>query len=61
MISKNAALGGEFFVCPVYNELILAGSRITAFPIGRSEMHSLGTPEDLEQFRSGRARELAYA
>lgn len=61
MISKNAALGGEFFVCPVYNELILAGSRITAFPVGRSEMHSLGTPEDVEQFRSGRARELAYA
>ena len=61
MIGKNAALGGEFYVCPVYNELILAGKRVTAFPVDRSEMHSLGTPEDLELFRSGRARELALA
>ncbi len=61
MITKKAATGGEFYVCPVYNELILAGSRITAFPIGRSEMHSLGTPEDVELFRTGRARDLAAA
>jgi NDP-sugar pyrophosphorylase family protein len=59
MIGKNAALGGEFYVCPVFNELILAGQRVTAFPIGRAEMHSLGTPEDVELFRNGRVRELA--
>jgi NDP-sugar pyrophosphorylase family protein len=50
MILKNAALGGEFYVCPVFNELILAGKRITVFPISRDQMHSLGTPEDVEAF-----------
>ncbi len=61
MITKHAATGGEFYVCPIYNELILSGSRITAFPITRSEMHSLGTPEDVELFRTGRARDLVAA
>ena len=50
MILKNAALGGEYYVCPVYNELILAGKQITIFPISRQQMHSLGTPEDVEAF-----------
>jgi len=47
---KNAALSGEFFVSPVYNEMILAGQRIVTYPILRHQMHSLGTPEDVESF-----------
>lgn len=50
MILKNASREGEFFVSPVYNELILAGKRITTHPITREQMHSLGTPEDVEAF-----------
>jgi dTDP-glucose pyrophosphorylase len=60
MIAKNAAIGGEFYVCPVFNELILAGNRVTAFPLSRAEMHSLGTPEDLELFRSSKMSEIAF-
>ena len=50
MIMKNASRNGEFFVAPVFNELILAGKRITVHPIRREQMHSLGTPEDVETF-----------
>lgn len=50
MLLKNATVSGEFYVCPVYNELILMGKRITTFPIERGQMHSLGTPEDVDAF-----------
>ena len=33
MILKNATVQGEFYVCPVYNELILMGHRIGLFKI----------------------------
>ena len=33
MLFKNASFGGEFYVAPVYNELILAGKRVGVFPI----------------------------
>jgi dTDP-glucose pyrophosphorylase len=49
-LMKNASKDGEFFVSPVYNELILAGKRITVHAITREQMHGLGTPEDVEKF-----------
>jgi len=52
MLLKNASLRSEFFVCPVYNELVLAGMRITNFEIDRHAMHSLGTPEDVKRYAS---------
>ncbi len=60
MILKNASVMGEFYVCPVYNELILMGKRITTFPIDSSQMHSLGTPEDVQAFASSKAKELSW-
>ncbi len=56
VILKNAALQGEFFVAPVYNELILQGKRITTRRIAREQMHSLGTPEDVTAFVETRPR-----
>lgn len=50
MIEKNVRFNNEFYVCPVYNELILAGKQIISWPIQQSQMHSLGTPEDLNQY-----------
>ena len=58
MILKDARAAGEFYVCPVYNELILAGRKIGVFPIVREQMHSLGTPEDVELFAAVRGRDL---
>jgi NDP-sugar pyrophosphorylase family protein len=50
MIEKDIRTNNEFYVCPVYNELILMGRKIGAYPIDASVMHGLGTPEDFEQF-----------
>jgi NDP-sugar pyrophosphorylase family protein len=52
MLFKNASFSGEFYVAPVYNELILAGKRVGVFPIDASEMHGLGTPEEVERFQA---------
>jgi len=56
MIKKRVTLQGQYYVCPVFNELILAHKRIITYPIERDQMFSLGTPEDYENFtRSGAA------
>jgi dTDP-glucose pyrophosphorylase len=52
MIQKNLRVNGEFYVAPVYNELIEQGKIITFQNIGTdsNQMNGLGTPEDLELF-----------
>ena len=50
MIVKGLSTSGQFFVCPVYNELILAGKKITTHHLPDGAMHSLGTPEDVDLF-----------
>jgi NDP-sugar pyrophosphorylase family protein len=50
MLVKNVSVSGEFYVSPVYNELILAGKRVGTYPIRANEMHGLGTPEEVERF-----------
>ncbi len=52
MLLKKATVGGEFYVAPIYNELILMGKRVGIHPIAREQMHSLGTPDDVERFVS---------
>lgn len=49
MIEKNIRVNNEFYVAPVYNEMIDAGMKITYFDVGK-KMYGLGTPEDLEYF-----------
>lgn len=52
MINKNLRVNNEFYVCPVYNELIIPkNQKVLAFPIPTFAMHGLGTPEDLEEFK----------
>lgn len=48
MISNNIRVNNEFYICPVFNEYIKDGKRITTFQV--EEMHGLGTPEDLNIF-----------
>jgi len=50
MIKKGVKQNNEFYVCPVYNELILDNKKIYIDEIAVSKIHGLGTPEDLEQF-----------
>lgn len=52
MIEANERVNGEFYVAPVYNQMIKAGKRIAFYNIGsvNDGMYGLGAPEDLEAF-----------
>lgn len=49
MIDKNIRVNNEFYVAPVYNEMIEAGKRIVFYNVG-ANMYGLGVPEDLNFF-----------
>lgn len=47
MIRKDIRVNSEFYVAPVYNEMIQKGERIALWGIEESAMHGIGTPDDL--------------
>lgn len=49
MIARDRRVNGEFYVAPVYNELIEDGARVVTHDIG-PHMHGLGVPADLDAF-----------
>ena len=49
MISKNIRFNNEFYICPVYNELIHTHNG-KVFPYPVFEMRGMGTPEELKRF-----------
>ncbi len=63
MIEKKLKVNGEYYVAPVYNEMIRVGARIGIYNIGEEAagMYGLGIPADLDLFLSlpvcGRALE----
>ena len=50
VIKSGERTNGEFYVCPVYNEMIRQGKSVYIYGVAEHEMHGLGTPEDLEAF-----------
>jgi len=48
MIDKEMTVDGQYFVCPVYNELIKDKKKVRAFHV--SKFWSFSTPEDVEHF-----------
>ena len=50
MIERERRTSGEFYIAPVYNELIAEGGRVTTYRIAPEAMHGLGTPEDLAAY-----------
>lgn len=48
MIAKNIRVNNEFYIAPVYNELISDGKELIPFYV--SKMWGLGTPEDLKKY-----------
>ena len=52
MIAKDLRVNGEFYVAPVYNELVADGAAIVTYNVGRegAGMYGLGIPSDLERF-----------
>jgi NDP-sugar pyrophosphorylase family protein len=47
MIRANIRVNNEFYVCPVYNQMIAAKQRIFTWSLDQAKMHGIGTPEDL--------------
>lgn len=54
MIRKNIRVNDEFYVAPVYNEMIQDRKKIAYYNIGSegNGMYGLGIPEDLDKFLS---------
>jgi NDP-sugar pyrophosphorylase family protein len=52
MIAADERVNGEFYVAPVYGQLIAEGAKIGTVDVGSvgAGMHGLGTPADLEAF-----------
>lgn len=52
MVAADLRVNGEFYVAPVYNQLIEAGARIGIYNVGAEGdgMYGLGIPVDLEAF-----------
>lgn len=52
MIDRDLRVNGEFYVAPVYNQLIKKGLKVGCYNIGEEAkgMYGLGIPEDLELF-----------
>lgn len=54
MMRKDIRVNGEFYVAPVYNEMIQRGERIALWGIEESAMHGIGTPDDLVSYFESR-------
>jgi hypothetical protein len=50
MIIENDRTNNEFYICPTYNYLIRSGNNVGIFNIEQSQMHGIGTPEDLTSY-----------
>lgn len=50
LIRRDDRTNGEFYLCPVYNQLIAAGGKVRIEDLPENAMHGLGTPSDLDLF-----------
>ncbi|MBS3076658.1 glycosyltransferase family 2 protein [Candidatus Pacearchaeota archaeon] len=48
MIQKNLSFNGDFYICPIFNEMIADGKKVRPFKVNK--MWGLGTPEELNIF-----------
>lgn len=49
MIEKDIRVNNEFYVAPVYNEIIASGRKVVFYDVGE-KMFGLGIPKDLKAF-----------
>jgi dTDP-glucose pyrophosphorylase len=52
MIKKGQSVNGLFYVCPVYNELILEQKKIGVFKVDKSVYNPLNTVQSVKKFES---------
>lgn len=60
MIEKNIRVNNEFYVAPVYNEMIEDGMKIGFCDVG-AKMYGLGTPDDLNYFMKKEVSKTVFA
>jgi dTDP-glucose pyrophosphorylase len=55
MIARDLRVNGEFYVAPVYDQMIARGARVGVYSVGAEDagMYGLGIPADLEKFVAG--------
>ena len=49
-LQKDAHVEGSFYICPVFNEMILEQKKIGTWQIERSQYHTLKTAEDVRNY-----------
>ncbi|WP_428049908.1 glycosyltransferase family 2 protein [Candidatus Avelusimicrobium caledoniensis] len=54
MFVRNERVNNEFYVAPVYNYAIRQGEKFGIYSIEKSQMHGIGTPEDLDAYLAWR-------
>jgi dTDP-glucose pyrophosphorylase len=54
MIAKNLRVNNEFYVAPVYNEMVAWGAKVAFYNVGKvaNGMYGMGMPSDLGAFLS---------
>jgi len=59
MIHNDLRVNNEFYIAPVYNELIMDKKKIGVYNVGSvgNGMYGLGTPQDLSDFHEGKWNE----
>ena len=50
MILKDNNVNGKFYICPVFNEMILDGKKIITYKIDSDKYHSLMSPKKVKQY-----------
>ena len=50
MIEKDIRTNNEFYICPMYNEMIESFGEVSTYQIDVYNKHMLGTPEELQIF-----------
>ena len=53
MIKKDAAINGQFYISPVFNELVLKNKTLLTHPIETEQFHTFYTPQKIEEYERG--------
>lgn len=59
-IRKDANVNGNYYVCPVFNEMILAQKKLFAYEIENKSYHSLSTPDGVMQYQKFVSGNLSF-
>ena len=51
LIESGNRTKGEFYISPIFNELLKMGNEVTYGEIANDKSHMLGTPEELQNFK----------